>query len=94
MSWMSDLLKGNRHWFKEQGKAIKDNPERLLLGAMTPVGSKLWSGITGKDYKPVLDAWGGPSADVYASGEADSVRGAVAHLRAGGVEVEEVAVAG
>ena len=34
------------------------------------------------------------SLAVYASGEADSVRGAVAHLRAGGVEVEEVVVAG
>lgn len=34
------------------------------------------------------------SLAVYASGEADSVRSAVAHLRAGGVEVEEVAVAG
>ena len=33
------------------------------------------------------------SLAVYASGEADSLRGAVAHLRAGGVEVEEVAVA-
>lgn len=34
------------------------------------------------------------SLAVYASGEAESVRGAVAYLRAGGVEVEEVAVAG
>ena len=34
------------------------------------------------------------SLAVYASGEAQSVRGAVAHLRAGGVEVQEVAVAG
>lgn len=34
------------------------------------------------------------SLAVYASGEAHSVRGAVAHLRAGGVEVQEVAVAG
>ena len=34
------------------------------------------------------------SLAVYASGEADSLRGAVAHLREGGVEVEEVAVAG
>ncbi|MCT6719780.1 methionine ABC transporter ATP-binding protein [Acidovorax sp. K2F] len=34
------------------------------------------------------------SLAVYASGEAESVRGAVAHLRAGEVEVEEVAVAG
>ena len=34
------------------------------------------------------------SLAVYASGEPDSVRGAVAHLRAGGVEVQEVAAAG
>ena len=34
------------------------------------------------------------SLAVYASGEAESVRGAVAHLRASGVEVEEMAVAG
>ncbi len=34
------------------------------------------------------------SLAVYASGEADSVRAAVAHLRAGGVEVQEVTVAG
>jgi len=34
------------------------------------------------------------SLAVYASGEAESVWGAVAHLRASGVEVEEVAVAG
>ncbi|WP_291517992.1 methionine ABC transporter ATP-binding protein [Acidovorax sp.] len=33
------------------------------------------------------------SLAVFASGQADRVRGAVAHLRAGGVEVEEVAVA-
>lgn len=34
------------------------------------------------------------SLAVYASGEADRLRGAVAHLRAGGVAVQEVAVAG
>ena len=34
------------------------------------------------------------SLAVYASGEAERLRGAVAHLRAGGVDVEEVAVAG
>lgn len=73
MGWFSDLHKGNKHWFSEQWKAIKDDPERLFLGAMTPVGSKLWSGITGEDYKPVLDAWGGPSADVYKSGEAEGI---------------------
>lgn len=79
MGWMSDLFKGNKHWFSEQWKAVKDNPERLLLGAMTPVGSKVWSKATGKDYKPVMDAWGGPSADVYASGEARGINMDAAH---------------
>lgn len=79
MGWLSDLHKGNKHWFSEQWKAIKDDPERLLLGAMTPVGSKLWGGITGEDYKPVMDVWGGPSADVYASGEAKGLNMGPAH---------------
>lgn len=79
MGWMSDLFKGNKHWFSEQWKAVKDNPERLLLGAMTPVGSKVWGKATGKDYKPVMDAWGGPSADVYASGEAKGINMEPAH---------------
>lgn len=69
MGWFSDVHKGNKHWFSEQWKAIKDNPERLFLGAMEPVGAKLWGEITGEDYKPVLDAWGGPSNAVYKSGE-------------------------
>lgn len=79
MGWLSDLHKGNKHWFSEQWKAIKNDPERLFLGAMTPVGSKLWGGITGEDYKPVMDAWGGPSADVYATGAAKGINMDPAH---------------
>lgn len=70
MGWLSDLHGGNRHWFSEQWKAVKDNPERLFLGAMDPVGTKLWNEVAGKDWDPVVDAWGGPSAQVYKSGEA------------------------
>lgn len=79
MGWLSDLDKGNRHWFSEQWKAVKKDPERLLLGAMTPADSKLWSGITGEDYKPVLDSWGGPSAQVYRSGEEKGINMGPAH---------------
>ncbi len=46
-------------------KDIGKNPEKLLLGAATPVGSKLWSGITGKDYKPVVNEWGGPTKERF-----------------------------
>lgn len=79
MGWFSDLTKGNKHWFSEQWKAVKKDPERLLLGAMTPVGTKLWNGVLDKDWDPVMDAWGGPSAHVYKSGEAQGIDMGAAH---------------
>lgn len=39
---------------------IKKDPERLLLGAADPLSTKMWSGITGKDYEPLVDQMGGP----------------------------------
>ena len=30
---------------------LADNPERALIGAIDPFSSKVWSGVTGSDYK-------------------------------------------
>jgi hypothetical protein len=46
-------------------KQIKKNPERLLLGAVDPFSSKIWGGITGKDYEPVVNEFGGPSSGSF-----------------------------
>lgn len=44
---------------------IKEDPERVFIGAMEPFSSKLWSGITGKDYEPLMNQWGGPTEERF-----------------------------
>lgn len=53
-------------------QAIK-NPDQLLVGAADPFGAKLWSGITGKDYEPIVNEWGGASDGAYKAAEAKGI---------------------
>ena len=53
-------------------KAVK-NPEQMLLGAADPFGAKVWSGITGKDYKPIVNQFGGATDDAYKAAEAKGI---------------------
>lgn len=53
-------------------KAAK-NPEQLLLGAADPFGAKLWGGITGKEYSPIVNEWGGATEDAYKAAEAKGI---------------------
>jgi hypothetical protein len=39
---------------------IKKDPERLFMGAIDPISTKMWNGITGKKYEPLVDQMGGP----------------------------------
>ena len=52
---------------------VKDNPEQLLLGAGDPFSAKVWGGVTGKDYEPLVDQWGGATKDDYAKAEAAGI---------------------
>lgn len=45
---------------KDIWKGIKKDPERLLVGAIDPLSTKMWNGILGKDYEPLIDQMGGP----------------------------------
>lgn len=49
-------------------KAVK-NPDQMLLGAADPFGAKLWGGITGKEYSPIVNEWGGATEDAYKAAE-------------------------
>ena len=49
---------------------LADNPERALIGAIDPFSSKVWSGVTGSDYKPLVDQWGGATPDTYEKAKA------------------------
>ena len=53
-------------------KKWKEDPERALLGINNPVETSLWGNITGKDYEPTIDMFGGntknQASDAAASG--------------------------
>lgn len=53
-------------------KAVQ-NPDQLLLGAADPFGAKLWGGITGKNYEPIVNQWGGASDGAYKAAEAKGI---------------------
>lgn len=59
---------GNRRW-----QLVKKNPERLFIGAGDPFSSKMWGGITGKKYEPLVDQWGGASKDSYGAAEQQGI---------------------
>jgi hypothetical protein len=58
MSGLGDIFDFQKYLGGDILKKWKDNPERLL-GINTPLETKLWGGITGKDYQPTVDMWGG-----------------------------------
>lgn len=69
MSWLGDLLKFEGFNAERMLGKAKDNPEQLLLGAADPFGAKLWGGILGKEYTPIVNQWGGASDDTYTAAQ-------------------------
>lgn len=59
MSFVSDVLGFESFHLKDMWNKVRKDPERLLLGAVDPASSKLWSKVTGKDYEPIVDQMGG-----------------------------------
>jgi hypothetical protein len=74
MSTLGDILKFEGFNLKTMLKKAGDDPERLFLGAADPAGSKFWGKVTGKDYEPIVDQWGGASNDTYDKAHAAGVR--------------------
>lgn len=54
-------------------KGAKKNPLSLALGAATPVGAKLWGGITGKKFTPLVNMYGGPTEQSFLDAEAKGI---------------------
>lgn len=89
---LGSLLQFEGFNLKKIGKAIKKNPERLLLGAVDPASSSLWSRVLGKDYAPMVDQMGGATGDTFSEAEAAGIdtsagRGMhnIAHVVAGAI---------
>lgn len=70
---LGDALDFEKFQLGEWWKAIKDDPERLFLGALTPAGSELWGGITGNDYEPLTNWFGGPTGETYDKAQAEGI---------------------
>lgn len=64
MGILSDVGQFEAFNLRDMWGKVRDNPERLLLGAATPVGGALWGKILGKEdeYKePIVNLLGGPA---------------------------------
>ena len=60
MSALGDIFDFDVFALKDIFKRAGDNPEQLILGAAEPAGAGLWGAITGKDYEPLVNVFGGP----------------------------------
>lgn len=90
MSFFGDLFSGTKHHLGDMWGKVKDDPERLFLGAMTPLGTAVWGGALGKDWESGTNMFGGQTEAQFRAGEADGINmgpsrnmGAVADTIAG-----------
>lgn len=70
MSYLGNVLKFEMFNGKNMLKNAWDNPDQMLLGAADPFSARVWSTITGKDYKPIVDQMGGATQDTYRKADA------------------------
>lgn len=68
-----NLLNFEAFNLKNIGRKIAKNPEQLLLGAADPFSAGVWSKVTGKEYSPLVDQWGGATSDTYRDAEAAGI---------------------
>jgi hypothetical protein len=73
VSDLKDILGFEGFNLKEMWRKIKQDPERIFIGAGDPASSKMWGKVLGKDYEPVVDQWGGASSDTYDKAEAAGI---------------------
>lgn len=73
MSWLGDNLKFEGFNLKGIAQKIGHDPERLFLGALDPASTKMWGGLLGKDWKPMVDQVGGPTGDTFSQARAAGI---------------------
>lgn len=72
-TFLGNIIEFEDMQLKRWGEMLKENPERLFLGAADPLSSKLWGEITGKDYEAAVNMWGGPTQQAFAEAEAAGI---------------------
>lgn len=73
MGWLSDNFDFEKFNAKHMFGQLRDDPERLFLGAADPFSSKMWGKILGKDYDPIVDQMGGATEGAYDAAEREGI---------------------
>jgi hypothetical protein len=61
---LGDALKFEKSWVGDIWKGIKKDPKRLVLG-VDPLSTKAWNAVLGRNDKPVVGDFGGPTKESY-----------------------------
>lgn len=69
----TDLIDFELVNLKEMWSKVKDDPERLFIGAIDPFSSEVWGKALGKDYDPLVTQLGGPAESSWERAEAEGV---------------------
>lgn len=73
MGWLSDVFKFEGSHMSDLWGDIKQDPERLLVGAIDPASTSVWNKVLGKDWDPLVDQMGGATSERYASAESKGI---------------------
>ncbi len=73
MSKLNDVLKFEGFNLKGIAGKIKDNPLRLVYGAVNAASTKDWNKVLSQDDEALVDQWGGASSDTYRNAEAAGI---------------------
>lgn len=68
-NWAGNIVDFEKSQLSDWWSKFKNDPTQLLIGAGDPFSAKMWSGITGKDYEPYVNQYGGPTNQAYESAE-------------------------
>jgi hypothetical protein len=88
MGTLSDILGFEKFNLKDMWRKIKDDPERLLIGAVDPASTKMWNKVLGKDYEPIVDQMGGAYGGHTISAFGNTDGGVYGRARDAGIDVD------
>lgn len=88
MSFFGNAFDFDKFALKDMWNKIRDDPERLFIGAIDPWSTKMWNGILDKDYEPLIDQMGGPYGGHTFSMFGDKDGGVYARAREAGIDTK------
>ncbi|CAM3885263.1 hypothetical protein [Roseateles saccharophilus] len=73
MSWLSDNLSFEQLNLQKIAKQLMHDPARALVGAVDPASTKVWNGVLGTHWDPLVDQMGGPTSSAFSQARAAGI---------------------